>query len=80
MLSCGHDQKFDRNAPLSETDSDDPKFDPGITQTLSVGVQGLLTGHIFGPVGPGPLGPLFQFLPMPIRDHLQDRYLNALDV
>ena len=26
----------------------------------------------------GPVGPLFKFLPQPIRDHLQDRYLTAL--
>jgi triacylglycerol lipase len=80
MLSCAHDQKFNRNASLSGTDSNDPKFDKGIAQTLSVGVESLLTGNFLSPVGPGPFGPLFQFLPKPIRDHLQDRYLNALDV
>jgi hypothetical protein len=79
-LACAHDQKFNRDAQLSGTDSNDPEFDKGIAQTLSIGLQSLLTGNFLSPVGPGPLGPLFQFLPMPIRDHLQDRYLNALDV
>lgn len=30
------------------------------------------------PAGHGRLGPLFRFLPPPIRDHLQDRYIAAL--
>jgi len=28
--------------------------------------------------GPGTFGPLFKYLPQPIRDHLQDSYYNAL--
>lgn len=30
------------------------------------------------PIGHGPLGHLFRFLPPPFRDHLQDRYIAAL--
>jgi hypothetical protein len=45
---------------------------------LASEIGGLISGHILSPSGPGTFGPLFKYLPQPIRDHLQDSYYNAL--
>jgi hypothetical protein len=34
--------------------------------------------HLLQPPGYGPIGNWFKFLPPPIREHLQDQYINAL--
>jgi triacylglycerol lipase len=78
VLMCPHGKKFDHTAPLSGIDSNDPHL--GVAQALLVGAKEIFAGNWFSPPGPGPLGPWFKFLPREIRDHLQDRYLNALDV
>jgi hypothetical protein len=77
LLQCDSGKKFDR-ALLSEIGLDQPTLSGELTNTLSVGIGGLLSGHVLGPTGPGTFGPLFPFLPMPIRDHLQDSYWKAL--
>lgn len=77
VLLCGSGEKFDR-ALLSSVGSDDPEFLAGLAHTLVNRVEGTLSGHILSPVGPGTFGPLFKYLPHPIRDHLQDCYYTAL--
>ncbi len=78
MLQCGSGQKFDLSLGLSALDSNDPEYSVGLVHSLVSEVQGILSGHIFSPPGPGTFGPLFKYLPQPIRDHLQDSYYNAL--
>jgi triacylglycerol lipase len=77
-LQCKSGEKFDPAAALSDLGSDQPAFAQGIADTLVNGIGNVLAGKIFSPVGPGPFGPLFKFLPPSIRDHLQDRYYIAL--
>ena len=77
VLQCQEGEKFNP-AALSADVSDEPEFSDGLAQTLRSGVEGFLSGHLFSPPGPGTFGPLFKFLPRPIRDHLQDCYYNAL--
>ena len=36
-------------------------------------------GRFFAAAGPGRMGPLYRFLPMQTRDHLQDQYWLALE-
>jgi hypothetical protein len=78
VLQCDSGARFDPTAPLSEAGADLPAFARELVDTVVSGVAGLLSGHIFQPKGLGTFGPLFKFLPQPIRDHLQDRYLTAL--
>jgi triacylglycerol lipase len=77
-VQCGSGKKFDPAARLSEIGSDSPEFSAGLAQSIVGGVEGILSGHIFSPPGPGTFGPLFKYLPRPIRDHLQDCYYTAL--
>ena len=67
----GSGEKFS-SAPVSDIDLDQP--DLGLVD----GLKSVLSGNLSALPGPGPFGPLFQFLPQPIRDHLQDRYWTAL--
>jgi|SRR5580704_2178503 len=78
VLQCASGQHFDPAAPLSALGSDDPPFAPELADTLKSGVEGALVGRILSPPGPGTFGPMFRFIPQPIRDHLQDRYWTAL--
>jgi triacylglycerol lipase len=71
LLRCGSGEKFS-SAPVSDIDLDQP--DLGLVD----GLKSVLSGNLSALPGPGPFGPLFQFLPQPIRDHLQDRYWTAL--
>jgi triacylglycerol lipase len=77
VLECGSGEKFDP-ARLSAIGSENPEFSLGLAHTLVSGIEGFLSGHVLSPAGPGTFGPLFKFLPQPIRDHLQDRYYTAL--
>jgi triacylglycerol lipase len=77
-LHCDSGNRFDPFAPLSAVGSDTPAFAPELLNIFLAGIQGVLAGHILSPTGPGTFGPLFKFLPKPIRDHLQDRYYTAL--
>jgi hypothetical protein len=76
-LACASGGKFNA-AAMSATVTDDPQFAQGLVDTFVGGVAGVLAGHLFSPPGPGTFGPLFKFLPQPIRDHLQDQYYKAL--
>jgi triacylglycerol lipase len=78
VLQCASGQKFDPAAPLSALGADDPPFSPELADTLKAGIEGALVGRVLSPPGPGTFGPLFRFLPQPIRDHLQDSYWTAL--
>jgi hypothetical protein len=77
VLQCDSGSKFDPASAPSAVGSDEPKLLPGLAHVNGIG--SMLSGHVFQPPGPGPLGPLFKFLPQPIRDHLQDRYWTALE-
>jgi triacylglycerol lipase len=77
MLACASGGRFNA-AAISATVTDDPQFAQGLVDTFVGGVAGALAGHLFSPLGPGTFGPLFKFLPQPIRDHLQDQYYEAL--
>jgi triacylglycerol lipase len=91
VLQCENGDKFDPTTPLSAIDSDEPSA-PGDLQALQSEVLGLLDKagdpkailknlqglFPLSPPGPGLFGPLFVFLPQPVRDHLQDSYWNAL--
>jgi len=63
---------------LSALGSDAPEFSLGLAHILVSKIEGFLSGHALSPPGPGTFGPLFKYLPQPIRDHLQDSYYNAL--
>jgi triacylglycerol lipase len=79
VLQCKSGQKFDpQGNPLSALGSDDPQLAAGVVETLESGIDNVLAGHLFSPPGLGTFGPLFKYLPQPIRDHLQDRYWTAL--
>lgn len=77
-LQCKSGGKFDLATPLSALGADQPAFASGLVDDLVHGIGNVATGQIFSPAGLGTFGPLFKFLPPPIRDHLQDRYLTAL--
>jgi hypothetical protein len=77
VLQCDRSAKFDPTK-LSAAVSDLPEFAAGLADALVSGAEGLLTGRVLPPPGPGTFGPLFKFLPPPLRDHLQDCYYNAL--
>jgi triacylglycerol lipase len=78
VLQCKSGEKFDPQQRFSPLVTNDPELAPGIIETLGDSVENLLMGHLFSPAGPGTFGPLFKFLPQPLRDHLQDRYWTAL--
>jgi triacylglycerol lipase len=78
LLQCHSGEKFDPSTLESNADSDEPEFLQDLAENLLSGIGDVLSGHVFQPPGPGPFGPLFKFLPQPIRDHLQDRYWTAL--
>jgi triacylglycerol lipase len=78
LLQCDAGKKFDETQPLSAIGLDEPTLSGELTNMLTRGIGGLFSGHILGPVGPGTFGPVFPFLPAPIRDHLQDSYWKAL--
>ena len=79
LLTCKSGGKFDPNIPLSGKRSNDPRFIDGLRDNLRNTMRSLLAGRIFAPTGPGALGRLFALLPFGIRDHLPDRYLQALE-
>jgi triacylglycerol lipase len=72
MFQCASGGKFDGAAPPAGLESDDPPFGPEPSDILTAGLAALAAGQFLAPLGPGPFGSLFQFLPQPIRDHLQD--------
>jgi triacylglycerol lipase len=78
VFECASGGKFVRPTPLADLDSDAPPFAQEIVDVAVAGVGNILTGNVLSPPGPGQFGPLFRFLPQPIRDHLQDRYWTAL--
>ena len=79
LLTCPSNGKFDRTSALSPTTSNDPRFAAGVRLNFANRLLALHGGNIFAPAGPGNLGPALALLPFLIRDHLPDRYLNALD-
>jgi hypothetical protein len=78
LLQCAAGAKFDGARPLSAIGLDEPSLSGVVPGTIQRGLAGLFSGHVLGPVGPGTFGPMFPFLPPPIRDHLQDSYWKAL--
>jgi triacylglycerol lipase len=78
VLQCSSGKKFDRAAPLSAIGSNEPTATTGLAAGVAAIAQDFFGGKFLQPEGPGPFGPLFRFLPPPIRDHLQDQYWTAL--
>jgi triacylglycerol lipase len=77
VLKCESGGKFNR-ALLSAQVSDEPEFTQGAVDSLLTRAESVLSGQLFSPPGPGSFGPLFRFVPQPIRDHLPDSYYKAL--
>ena len=80
LLTCPSNGKFDRASPLSAMTSNDPRFTAGVRLDFANRFLALHGGNIFAPSGPGILGPAYALLPFLIRDHLPDRYRNALEI
>jgi|SRR5580700_5226455 triacylglycerol lipase len=92
VIQCDSARNFDPAvSPLSDIGSDEPSAAGDYAGLRSKALQLLEAGwnlpailNDLGPVapvsppGPGLFGPAFVFLPLPIRDHLQDRYWTAL--
>jgi len=78
MFQCASGGKFDDAVPPAGLESDDPPFGPEPRDILAAALAELAAREFLAPPGPGPFGSLFQFLPRPIRDHLQDQYWTAL--
>jgi len=78
MLKCDAGAKFDRLAALGVATGNDPAFRMGVRENWINRRNALLGGQLFAAAGPGPLGRLLMLLPFAIRDHLPDRYRNAL--
>jgi len=78
LLQCAAGAKFDGAQPLSQVGSDDPPFSDELRNVFARDVGDVLSGNILSPAGSGTFGPLFQFIPPEIRDHLQDSYWKAL--
>jgi triacylglycerol lipase len=78
VLQCDAGSKFDDAKPLSPIGSDDPQSGEQLPNIFRRGVSNILSANILSPTGPGTFGPLFQFIPPEIRDHLQDSYWRAL--
>jgi triacylglycerol lipase len=78
LLQCAAGAKFDGAQPLSQVGSDDPPFSDQLRNVFVRDVGDVLSGNILSPAGSGTFGPLFQFIPPEIRDHLQDSYWKAL--
>src|SRR5262249_23337191 len=76
-LQCCGGGEFDQSQ-LSAPGSDDPEFAKVLADLAFSRIRGFLARRFLSPAGPGPLGPLFKFLPQGIRDHLPDRYWKAL--
>jgi hypothetical protein len=78
MLKCDSGAKFDRLAPLALATGNEPAFRAGVRENWLNRKNAFLAGELFAVAGPGTLGQFLRFLPFSIRDHLPDRYLNAL--
>jgi len=78
LLRCGPGDKFDAAGTPASPGSDQPTLAPQVLESIKGQFLALRSGHLSSPVGPGRFGALFRLLPPSIRDHLQDRYLNAL--
>lgn len=77
LLQCASGAKFEPSG-LSTVGSDEPHFSAGLKLGIMSGIAKLLARDFFSPPGPGPIGPLLKYLPPQIRDHLPDRYIEAL--
>jgi triacylglycerol lipase len=79
LLWCGTNKRFDRAGLLQTMESNKPKLPQSLLKTAAKGFSCLMKCKLCcSPQGPGPLGRLFKCLPLNIRVHLQDQYLNAL--
>jgi len=78
MLHCDSGTKFSAG-PLSEVGNNEPSLGTGVLVGIATGLQQAIFGRVLSPSGPGAYGRLFRLLPQPIRDHLQDRYIAALE-
>ena len=79
MLKCDSGGKFDRSAQPAPMDSNDPTFRAGVRENWINRKNAALAGILLAPAGPGFFGPFYTLLPFAIRDHLPDRYRDALE-
>jgi len=78
MLYCTPGANFTLQTPLTALGLNEPVLMTGFIDGLTDFFRRALRGFLLSPRGPGPMGGMFRFLPPPIREHLQDRYLIAL--
>jgi len=78
MLYCTPGANFTLQTPLTPLGSNKPVLMTGFIAGIADFFRRVFHGFLLSPRGPGPLGGLFRWLPAPIREHLQDRYLIAL--
>jgi hypothetical protein len=57
---------------------DEPQLFGNVFEDVRARITSILDGNLLGPPGEGAVGPLFVFLPQPLRDHLPDSYRKAL--
>ena len=78
MLNCETGKKFTVPPPPLALGSNEPSLTSGAVAAVAAWIVQVGGGNLFAAVGPGRLGWTFRFLPLPIRDHLQDQYWEAL--
>ncbi len=78
MLNCDSSKKFTMPPPPLPLGSNDPSLFSGAVAAVAAWIIQVGGGNLFAAAGPGMLGFTFRFLPLPIRDHLQDQYWEAL--
>ena len=76
-LHCASGEKF-HAAALSGLGSDAPEFTQGLKRGFAREISRLRSGELLLPGGPGRLGALLKLLPSRLRDHMPDRYIEAL--
>jgi hypothetical protein len=78
MLNCATGKKFTVPPPPLALGANAPSLASGVKAAVAAWIVQVGGGNLFAAVGPGILGWAFRFLPLPIRDHLQDQYWESL--
>ena len=78
MLACGTNEKFQISELSADHLGDLPAFIQSLVDSTTYRLRSWLSGRILGAPGMGWRAQLVRILTPAIRDHLPDRYLNAL--